>query len=269
MTITPEWIRQRRRLSRTALSIAVATGAYGLSFGALSTAAGLSVAQTCAMSMLIFTGGSQFALVGVLAGGGSGVSGTASAVLLGSRHLVYGASISPMLALRGGWRFLGAQLVIDESTAVALSGQALGTSRDTDTDRGDAAHNQAADNTHAAADSAGRLGFWLTGLGVFLFWNAATLVGAVAGTAIGDPRTFGLDAASPAAFLALLAPRLRGRPGWATALVAAAVAITVVPVVPAGVPVLIAALVPVVAVLARRGTDTGANEASDPTQSTP
>jgi predicted branched-subunit amino acid permease len=227
------WEDTRGRLSRMGLSIAVASGAYGLSFGALSTAGGLSVLQTCALSVLVFTGGSQFALVGVLSGGGSAVSGTASAVLLGARNMVYGVRLAPLLHLRGLRRVVGAQLVIDETTAVALTGEAAG---------------------DELGSRAGRFGYWFTGLALFVLWNVATLVGAVAGEAVGDPRRFGLDAAAPAAFLALRATRLDGRPAWVTALVAALVAVAVVPLVPAGVPVLVAALVPVAAVLSgRRG----------------
>jgi predicted branched-subunit amino acid permease len=221
------WASIRPAVVRTALGVGVATGAYGLSFGALGTAAGLSIAQTCALSVLVFTGGSQFALVGVLAGGGNAMSGAASAVLLGTRNALYGARLAPLLRLRGVRRLVGAQLVIDESTAVALGNEEHG-------------------------DRAGRLGFWATGLAVFALWNASTLAGAVAGTAIGDPRDLGLDAAVPAAFLALLAPRLRGRSARLTAAAGAVVAVAVVPVVPAGVPVLVAALVPVAAVLLRR-----------------
>jgi len=223
----PSWVSVRASVLRTSLSVGVATGAYGVSFGALGTAAGLSVAQTCALSVLLFSGGSQFALVGVLGGGGSALSGSAPAVLLGARNALYGARLAPMLGLRGLQRVVGAQLVIDESTAVALGSEEHGR-------------------------RAGRLGFWATGLGVFVLWNLATLVGAVAGRAVGDPRDVGLDAAVPVAFLALMAPRLRDRPAWTTAVVAAVVAVAVVPVVPAGVPVLVAALVPVVAVLRRR-----------------
>lgn len=221
------WPAVRTSVLRTAVSVGVASGAYGVSFGALSVAAGLSVAQTCALSLLMFTGGSQFALVGALGGGGSAVSGVASAVLLGARNGVYSARLATLLRLRGLRRLIGAQLVLDESTAVALGAEVEGV-------------------------RAAELGFWTTGLSVFLLWNSATLLGALAGSAIGDPRDFGLDAAAPAAFLALLAPRLRGRPAWVTAVVAAVVALAVVPVVPAGVPVLVAALVPIAAVLGRR-----------------
>ena len=206
----------------------MASGAYGVSVGALGVAAGLSVTQTCALSVLMFTGGSQFALVGALGGGGSGLSGALSAVLLGARNGVYGVRLAPLLRVRGARRLLAAHLVIDESTAVALGGEVQGV-------------------------RAGRLGFWATGLSVFVLWNAATLLGAVAGSAVGDPRDFGLDAAAPAAFLAMLAPRLRDRATWTIAVVSALVALAVVPLVPAGVPVLVAALVPAVAVLARRG----------------
>lgn len=221
------WAPVRAKVLRTSAGVGVATGAYGLSFGALGSAADLTIAQTCALSVLLFSGGSQFALVGVLGGGGNALSGSASAILLGARNMLYGARLAPLLRLRGVQRAVGAQLVIDESTAVALASEGHG-------------------------EEAARLGFWATGLAVFVLWNLATLVGAVAGQAIGDPRDLGLDAAVPAAFLALLAPRLRGRSLWSTALLGAGVAVAVVPVVPAGVPVLVAALVAVVAAVVRR-----------------
>jgi len=221
------WVAQRAQILRTSLGVGVATGAYGLSYGALGTSAGLSVVQTCALSVLMFSGGSQFALIGVLGGGGNAVSGSASAMLLGARNALYGARLAPVLGLRGLRRAVGAQVVVDESTAVALRYEPEGV-------------------------LAARLGFWATGLAIFVLWNLSTLVGAVLGNQLGDPRDFGLDAAAPAAFLALLAPRLRGRSPWLTALAGAAVAVAVVPVVPAGVPVLLAALVPVIAVLAGR-----------------
>ena len=229
MTEPPgSWPEVRAPIVRTAVSVGVASGAYGVSVGALGVAAGLSVTQTCALSVLMFTGGSQFALVGALGGGGSLLSGALSAVLLGARNGVYGVRLAPLLQVRGAQRFLAAHLVIDESTAVALGGEVHGV-------------------------RAGRLGFWATGLSVFVLWNAATLLGALAGSEVGDPRDFGLDAAAPAAFLAMLAPRLRDRATWTIAVVSALVALAVVPLVPAGVPVLVAALVPAVAVLARRG----------------
>lgn len=221
------WTRLRGRIIRTSLSVGVATGAYGVSFGALATASGLTVVQACALSVLTFTGGSQFALIGVIGSGGNVASGAASAMLLGARNLIYGARLAAPLGIHGPTRAIGAHLVIDESTAVALG------------------------NEHDG-DLAARLGFWATGLAVFVLWNLSTLIGALAGTAIASPQDLGLDAAAPAAFLALLAPRLRGRGPWLTAVAAACVALAVAPAVPAGVPVLVAALVPVIAVLARR-----------------
>jgi predicted branched-subunit amino acid permease len=237
------WPVQRRGIVRTALGVGVATGAYGVSFGALASASGLTVLQACALSVLAFTGASQFALVGVLGAGGGAVSGTATAVLLGSRNALYGLRLAPLLGLRGLRRLVGAQLVIDESTAVAVS-------------------QQGAASPHAAV-RAGQLGFWATGLSVYVLWNLATLLGALGGAAIGDPRAYGLDAAVPAAFLALLAPRLRGRDPWAVAVAAAFVAVLVVPLVPVGAPVLVAALVAVAVGAAGGGRARPADARSD------
>jgi predicted branched-subunit amino acid permease len=223
----PSWRALRSAVVRTGVGVGVASGAYAVSVGALGVAAGLSIVQTCALSVLVFTGGSQFAFVGVVAGGGNPLSGAASAILLGARNGLYGVRLVPLLDVRGGRRLVAAQLTIDESTAVALANE--------DADR-----------------RAGQLGFWVTGLAIFLLWNLGTLVGAVAGSAVGDPRDYGLDAAAPAAFLALLAPRMRGRTEWTAALLAAAVAVVAVPLVPAGLPVLVAAGVPVVMVLRHR-----------------
>lgn len=218
MTAPPAWRETRAAVLRASAGVGVATGAYGLSFGALGTASGLSVTQTCALSVLTFSGGSQFALIGVLGSGGSAASGAASALLLGARNMLYGVRLAPLLRLRGPARAVGAQLVIDESTAVALAHE----------DRG---------------ERAGRLGFWATGLAVFVLWNLTTLVGALAGSAIGDPRDLGLDAAVPAAFIALLWPRLGNRTARVVAAVAVVAALAVVPFVPAGVPVLVAGAV--------------------------
>jgi predicted branched-subunit amino acid permease len=225
--MTATWEEVRGSVLRRALSVGVATGAYGLSFGALATASGLTVTQACALSVLTFSGGSQFALIGVVGAGGNLASGSASGILLGARNLLYGARLAAPLQLTGWQRVIGAHLVIDESTAVALGS----------VDRG---------------NRASRLGFWATGVAVFVLWNLATLIGAIVGNAIGDPRDYGLDAAVPAAFIALVAPQLRTLPTRLTAVAAAAVALAVVPFVPAGVPVLLAALVPVFAVLVFR-----------------
>ncbi len=214
----PGWGRTRREVVRNAAGVGVAVGAYGLSFGALATTSGLSIAQACALSVLTFTGGSQFALVGVIGAGGSPAAGMISALLLGVRNSLYGLRLAQVLRVAGGRRLVAAHLVLDESTAMALAQD---------------------------EDRAARLGFWATGLAVFVSWNAATLVGAAAATALGDPQALGLDAAVGAAFLALLWPRLTGRGPWVTALVAGAVALALTPHFPAGVPVLVAGLVAV------------------------
>jgi predicted branched-subunit amino acid permease len=197
---------------RNALGIGVATGAYGVSFGALAIAAGLSVPQACALSLLMFTGASQFAFVGLIGAGAFGA--VASALLLGARNGLYGLRLAPLLPRRA------AHLVIDESAAMALS--------------------------------FGRRGFWATGLSVFACWNLGTLAGALAGTALSDPRTLGLDAAAPAAFVALVAPRLDTREPRVIAAAATAAALASVPLAPAGAPVLIAAAVAVALATIRR-----------------
>jgi predicted branched-subunit amino acid permease len=189
----------------------VATGAYGVSFGALATASGLDVWQACALSLAVFTGASQFAFIGVVATGGNPLTGAFTAILLGSRNLFYGLSLAPLLQLRPGARLASAHLVIDESTAMAVL-------RPT---------------TRQA-----RIGFYWTGITIFLLWNLSTLIGAVAGTAIGDPRDYGLDAAVGAAFLGLLWPRLTSSTARLTALLAAAVALGLVPFTAAGVPII-------------------------------
>lgn len=215
----------RAGVRRQALSIGVATGAYGVSFGALAVASGLSLTQACALSLLMFTGGSQFAYVGVIGAGGSGLAAVATAGLLGARNGFYGLQMSPLLRATGWRRPLAAQVTIDESTAVATAQLAL----------------------HPRRLDLARLGFWTTAGSVFVLWNLATLAGCLLGNALGDPRRFGLDAAAAAAFLALLWPRLRAtRPRWVAA-AGAAVAAGLVPVAPAGVPVLAAATVGVLA----------------------
>ena len=206
------------------LGVGVATGAYGVSFGALATGAGLDVWQACALSLAVFTGASQFAFIGVVASGGNPLTGALTAILLGSRNLFYGLSLAPLLKLTGPARLASAHLVIDESTAMAV--------------------------TRTSTRQA-RLGFYWTGGSIFVLWNLSTFAGALAGTGIGDPRTFGLDAAVGAAFLGLLWPRLTS---WATrgiALFAAAIALGLVPFTAAGVPIIVGGAVAVLVGLLR------------------
>ena len=210
---------EERAAVRQAISVSLATGLYGISFGALSVAAGLDVAQTMALSLLMFSGGSQFAFIGVAGSGGSPLAAVATAGLLGARNGLYGVQVAPLLGARGWRRPLAAHVTIDESTAVGT-----------------------AQTTPAAT----RTGFWWTGVGVFVLWNAFTAAGAVLGDALGDPTRYGLDAAAAAAFLALLWPRLASGLARGTAAAAVLVALALTPVVPAGIPVLAAAAVAVV-----------------------
>jgi 4-azaleucine resistance transporter AzlC len=219
---------RRRSIVRDSLGVGIATGVYGVSFGAISVASGLSIGQTCLLSLLMFTGASQFAFIGVVASGGSPLSSALTALLLGTRNTLYGLKLAGMLGLSGSRRVLGSHLVIDESTAMSVL-------RDT---REDA-----------------RLGFWVTGIAVFVGWNSFTLIGALAGTRLGDPRTYGLDAAVGAAFLALLWPRLTDRRNQYVAGAAVAVALGLVPVATAGVPVLAAGGVALLAGVLTRSTD--------------
>ena len=205
----------RDRLLRDAVSIGVATGIYAVSFGVLSVAAGFSVAQTCVMSLATFTGASQLTFVSVLGAGGSAAAALPPALLLAGRNTIYALSLKPVL--RGGplRRALDAHLVIDESTAMA----------------------------HAQREpGAKRRAFLLTAFSIFVCWNAGTLLGALAGSGIGDPRDYGLDAIFPAIFLALLVAQLRSRDAVGAAVAGAAVAFVVLPVTPAGVPVMAAVL---------------------------
>lgn len=222
----------RSGIVRDGLAVGLATGLYGVSFGAIGVASGLSVLQTCVLSLVMFTGASQFAFVGVVAAGGAPVSGAATALLLGTRNTLYGLRMAPLLGWRGWRRAAAAHVLIDESTAMSVNRE--------------------------SQDEA-RLGFTSTGLSVFVFWNLATALGAVGGQVLGDPRTYGLDAAVGAAFLALLWPRLDVRSNQFVALAAAAVALALVPLTAAGWPVLAAGGVALLAGVLTRGT-------TDPTE---
>jgi 4-azaleucine resistance transporter AzlC len=202
-------------LLRNALAIGAATGAYGVSFGVLSEAAGLSLLQTIAMSALVFTGATQLSVVGTIAAGGALGTAIGNGLLLAARNTAYGVAMAPLL--RGSLlrRLLGAQIVIDESTAMA----------------------RAQDDPATA-----RRALLATGATVYVCWNGGTVVGALAGSAIGDPAAFGLDAMFPAAFLALLAPQLKQPAAPAAAVLGALIAAALVPFTPPGIPILAAGL---------------------------
>jgi predicted branched-subunit amino acid permease len=210
-----------RSTIRDAFSVSLTVGVYGLAFGAASVAAGFSVLQSCLFSLLTFTGASQFAAVGVVASGGAAVSAVAAATMLGTRNALYGIQMAPLLKVRGLRRAAAAQITIDESTGVALSQSVLGV-------------------------EAMRLGFWLTGASVFLFWNIFTLLGALGAKALGNPASWGLDAAVPAAFLGLLWPRLDTFFLRMVCVASMVFALLVTPWLPAGLPIVMTAVVAVV-----------------------
>ncbi|WP_114855275.1 AzlC family ABC transporter permease [Brachybacterium sp. YJGR34] len=209
-----------RAIRRTGFSIGLATGLYGISFGALATASGLDLWQAMVLSAVMFTGGSQFAFIGVVGGGGSAVGAALASVLLGVRNTLYGLILAPSLPRGGARGLVRAHLTIDESAALAASGTTVAQKR---------------------------AGFWSAGVWVYVFWNLFSLVGALAGQYVADPAAWGLDAAAAAAFLALLWPRLRSLETAAIAVAAAFVALVTTPSLPPGLPVLAAALVAVVA----------------------
>ena len=206
------WSRQHRR---DGFLLGLAVGAFGVTFGVLSVSAGVSGLQAVMMSLLMFTGASQFAAVGVLSTGGDPISAFGAALLLAARNGAYALSMSRVMPSGRGSRLIAAQLIIDESTAMAEAQCNLEETREA---------------------------FWITGLSVFFFWNLGTLIGVLVGGVIGNPLAWGLDAAFPAGFLALLVPHLKDRNKRRAALIGAAVAAVGIPFLPAGLQVLLAAL---------------------------
>ena len=206
---------------RDSFSVSLTVGAYGIAFGAAGVAAGFSVFQSCLLSLLTFSGASQFAIVGVIGAGGSAISGITTASLLGIRNGLYGLRMAPLLQVKGLRRVVAAQITIDESTGVALSQEERG-------------------------ESAMRHGFWLTGFGVYIFWNIFTLIGALGAQAMGDPAAWGLDAAVPAAFLGLVWPRLKKNSDRILAASAALLSLALTPILPAGIPIISTAILAVI-----------------------
>ncbi|MCX5448845.1 AzlC family ABC transporter permease [Streptomyces libani] len=200
---------------RDALGVGVAVGLSGFAFGVTSAGVGLSLLQTCALSLLVFTGASQFALVGALAAGGNPLTAAAGAFFLGARNAFYGLRLSAVLGYRSTVKPFAAHWVIDETSAVTLA----------QPDRRTA-----------------RLGFTVTGLTLYVLWNLTTLVGALGAEALGDTEAWGLDAAGPAVFLALLAPMLKDTVERVAAGLAVVLVMVTLPLLPTGVPVLISAL---------------------------
>jgi predicted branched-subunit amino acid permease len=206
---------------RDSLAVAIPVGTYGAAFGAASIAAGFSILQTCLLSLLLFSGASQFAVVGVMGAGGSAISAIATGSLLGFRNGLYGLKMAPILKLRGIKKVIAAQLTIDESTGVAIGQEPRG-------------------------EEASRYAFWATGIGVYVFWNLFTLFGALGAQAIGNPSAWGLDAAVPAAFLGLVWPRLINNKSRLVAITAALLALALTPIAPAGVPIITTVVIAVI-----------------------
>ncbi|GAA3208100.1 AzlC family ABC transporter permease [Nonomuraea helvata] len=208
---------------RDGLGVGVAVGLSGVAFGAAAITAGLSVPQACVLSLLTFTGASQFALTGAVGAGGDLVAATLGALLLGGRNTLYGLRLADLLRVRGPRRLLAAHGVIDETTAVTLA---------------------------QPTEEAARTGFTTTFASLYVTWNLTTLAGAYGASSLGDPGTLGLDVVGPAAFLAILWPRLASSAQlrWLAA-AGAAIALCATPFLPPGLPVLLSALPVVAAVL--------------------
>ncbi len=215
MSINPK----KNPVDRTALSVAFTVGLYGAAFGAAGVTAGFSILQTCLLSILLFSGASQFAVVGIMGAGGAAISAIATATLLGFRNALYGLQMAPILKVSGLKRVLAAQITIDESTAVA-------TLQENDEDR--------------------KRGFYVTGIGVYIFWNLFTYLGALGASAIGDPSVWGLDAAVPAAFCGLIWPRLKNKKQFLVSALAIAWALLLTPIAPAGIPIITTVLLAVI-----------------------
>ncbi|MFE5819528.1 AzlC family ABC transporter permease [Streptomyces sp. NPDC056479] len=199
-------------LVRDSALVWLASGVVGVSFGAIAVAGGLPVWVPVVMSLIVYAGSAQFSAVGVLLAGGGPIAAAATGLLLNTRTAAFSLAVADVLGGRGRLaRFLGAHLVTDETVAFTLA-------------QPDPRHRRAA--------------FWVNGLGLFAAWNTGVVVGALAGSALGDPATYGLDAAFPAVLVALVLPALRTDARTRRcALLGAALALAVTPAVPAGVPV--------------------------------
>ena len=231
---TLDEVGQRGAIRRAVAGIAVYAGLFGAAFGAVAAAAGLTVLQATALSAVMFTGASQFALVGILAAAGSPLAALAAALLLGVRNAFYGVPVAGIVRPRGLGRLLAAHFVIDETTAMAVAQSSRPT---------------------------GRYAFWATGLSLCGMWNLGTLVGALIGSSI-NTSDLGLDAAAPAIFLALLWPQLGRDRAPLVAAGAVTVALALVTITPAGVPIIAAA-----GVAAAAGLWPGQPSARDPNRS--
>jgi 4-azaleucine resistance transporter AzlC len=200
---------------RDALALAAAVGVVGVSFGALAAAAGVPPVLTVALSLLVFAGGAQFLVVAVVAAGGGAPAAVIAGLLLNARHVPFGLAVAGTVGDSWLARLVGAHIMVDETVAFS---RARGNGR------------------------RARTAYWLCGTLLFTFWNAGTVLGLLAGSAVPDPDTFGIDAAFPAALLALLLPSLRKADAQRVGLAAAALALLATPFLPPGLPVIVGLL---------------------------
>jgi len=209
-----------RRVVSASVTLGAVVGVFGIVFGVGAVSAGGSVLQACVMSLLVFTGASQFTAVSVIDGGGTTGSAISSSMLLAARNGVYGLTMARHLEGSVARRLIAAQLTIDESTAMATA----------QTDR----------RSRSAA-------FWITGLSVYLFWNLGTLIGAIAGSSL-NPETYGLDAALPAGFVAMVAPHFFTPNGRLAGVIGGLICLVTIPFVPVGLSILCAGVAVLVGV---------------------
>lgn len=198
---------------RNVALVCAAAALVGVSFGAITVGAGLPAWLPVALSVVVFAGASQFVFVGLLIAGGGPVAAVLAALLVNVRHLPFGFVVGDLLGPGLARRLAGSHLMVDEAVAFALA-QDGGPRR--------------------------RAAYWASGIGLFVSWNTAVVLGAAAGTAVGDTHALGLDAAFPAVLLALILPSLRDPATRRAALTGVVVALVTAPFVPAGLPVLLA-----------------------------
>ena len=211
----PDSTGRPRPYRRDCLIMGLAVGVTGITFGVFADAAGFNLPRVIVMSALMFTGASQFAAVGVINDGGTGGAAVGSALLLAARNTLYGPVVRRALPVSTPARLGGAHFVVDETTGMA-AGQ---------TDRRDAAG-----------------AFWLSGIVLWLCWNLGSVAGTVLGSVMSTPEMWGLDAAFPAIFVALVAGHLRTAAGWTAAAAAAVIAFGAVPFTASGIPILLSVL---------------------------
>jgi 4-azaleucine resistance transporter AzlC len=192
--------------------VCLAVGAVGMSYGATAVTSGLPIWLPILLSVLVIAGSSELLFVGIVAAGGSPVTAVVAGLLVNARHVPYGLGL-PDVVGRGWRRVLGTHVMNDESVVFALAHKDLGRSR---------------------------AAYWACGLGVLLCWPLGAVLGALLGTVVHDTNALGLDAMFPAVLLALVLPSLREKDKRLAALTGAAIALAATPLLPAGLPVLLA-----------------------------